>query len=468
LTAGNQEVLSVVECTQKLDLLVHIMTNLQNCLILKGKQGIGKSTFLKAALKRQTNKHELYLIKANGKMSFEVVQAELLRIISTSYQLDAHHSIAEVLEIYTKEGRNLVLLIDDAGCLVSGLMSTLIIYANQYKALRLVFALTPSEYDEKQKIEKIESSCQIMVLPGLTQKQTELLIYQLVASGNTAYTTKEIDTVFVRKICNITQGNPREISQLILSTKKKNFNNLIIFVGVVLMVTLFLIVIKSYLWNQPEQPSKKELTTAIEVVTELKVPRPVEQHTLKQVQKIKSITLEPRDTGTLTLKKSVLSVSKEIKLSSVIASGVLEPKKRIVVQDGDLPVVKVASELEKVKSTIPDTKVTALGESNQFKSHKTPVIENSYQWILAQKGTDYTLQLMALSAKKKLLAVQKKYLKLGYKTFYITKHTQKSLSYILFYGHFATLAEAKIQAKKLPLELRKAWPRKFSVIQKQI
>jgi len=466
---SNQGAISAIECTQKLDLLVHIITNRQNCLILKGKQGVGKSTFLNAALKRKTNKHELYLIKANGKMSFEVVQTELLSIISASYQLDAHHSIADVLEIYAKEGKHLILLIDDAGCLVTGVISTLITYANQYKALCLVFALTPSEYDEKQKIEKIESSCQIIVLPGLTLKQTELLIDQLAALGNTAYTRKEIDATFVQKIYNITQGNPHEIKQLILSTKKNNFNHLIMMVGAVLIVAIFSIVINSYLWNESEQSSKKELTTHSSAVAKLKVPRSVEQHTLKQVQKIQSITLEQKGVDATVLKKMVLPVDEEIKSSSVIASGVSKPKKRIAVQGGNSPVVKVADELEKkVKPTILVTKVTALDEINQFKSHQTAVLENSDQWILAKKGTDYTLQLMVLSVKEKLLVAQKKYLKLGYKTFYITKKTEKSLGYILFYGYFATLAEAKMQAKKLPKELRKAWPRKISVIQKQI
>jgi len=466
---SNQGAVSAIECTQKLDLLVHIITNRQNCLILKGKRGVGKSTFLKTVLKRKTNKHELYLIKANDKMSFEVVQAEILRIISASYQLDAHHSIADVLEIYAKEGKSLILLIDDAGCLISGVISTLITYANQHKALRLVFALTPSEYDEKQKIEKIESSCQIMVLPGLTQKQTELLIDQLVASGNTAYATKEVDATFVQKIYNITQGNPHEIKRLILLTKKNNLNHLMMIIGAVLMVALFSIVINSYLWSEPEQKQKKELTTHNDTVAKLKVPRSMEQHTLKQVQKITSITLKQKGTDASVLKKTVLPAGEEIKSSSVIVSGVLEPKERIAMHGGDSPAVKVANELEKkVKPTLLVAKVVTLDENHQFKSYQAPVLENNYQWILTQKGTDYTLQLMALSAKEKLLAVQKKYLKLGYKTFHITKNTKKTLSYILFYGHFATLTEAKMQAKKLPKELRKAWPRKLSVIQKQI
>ncbi len=466
--AGNPCAISAVECTQKLDLLVHIIINLQNCLILKGKRGIGKSTFLKTVLTRKINKHELYLIKANHEMSFETVQSELLRIISTSYQLDMHNSIAEVLDIYAQEGKSLVLLIDDAGCLVSGLLSTLITYADQYKALRLVFTLTPSEYDEKQKIEKIESNCQVMSLSGLTLKQTELLICQLVMSGNSPYTMKEVDVAFIKKIYNITLGNPREISQLILSTEKNTLNNLSVFMGVILMVVIFLIVMNRYLLSEPEQVSKKELMTHIKVVTEQNVPDPVAQDTLKQVHKIKSMTFEQETTDILNLKHSTLPIKEEIKSSSVTMSSILEKKKRIEEQDESLPIVKAGNKFEKVTLTRPVVKVTKLDESNKIKSHSSPESGDSYQWILSKKGSNYTLQLMVLSTKKKLLAVQKKYLKLGYKTFYITKNAKKSLSYILFYGDFQTLSEAKMQVKKLPKELRKAWPRKISIIQREI
>jgi hypothetical protein len=95
-------------------------------------------------------------------------------------------------------------------------------------------------------------------------------------------------------------------------------------------------------------------------------------------------------------------------------------------------------------------------------------IQDDRQWVLAQKKWQYTLQLMVLSAKDKLLAEQKKYLRLGIKTFYLEKQVKQSKTYVLFYGVFSSIGEAKKEMQKLPKALQESWPRAFSAIQKDL
>ncbi|MBE0469650.1 MAG: SPOR domain-containing protein, partial [Methyloprofundus sp.] len=136
----------------------------------------------------------------------------------------------------------------------------------------------------------------------------------------------------------------------------------------------------------------------------------------------------------------------------------VEPDKLDKLKEDEV-LVEQASQVEVIKVELvkkAEDSVSVLNEQDDRK------------WVLAQQKQQYTLQLMSLSAKNKLLEEQEKYLQLGVKTFYLEKKVNQSRSYVLFYGVFASLAEAKKQMKKLPKELQKSWPRAFSAIQKDL
>ncbi|MDF1582595.1 MAG: SPOR domain-containing protein [Methyloprofundus sp.] len=471
---NNKQVVNLlsIEREQKLDLLIHLITNLQQPLILQGALGVGKTTLLLAVESRKADSADIFLLNLVWEASFESIQAQLVEFIKHVRKIECD-SLSDALEAYAQQELQLVLLIDDANQLVSGLMGTLIDYAGKYRALRLVFALTPEEHKEKSQLEKIKASCHFVVLPALNIRQCEAFIRLLVEQATSIYTIKDIDSVFVDEVYQETKGNPGKISAVIKSANKRRLANSSMLTLIVVAVFICSAFVSVFLWQEAEQESPK-LVPALTQATVESINPSSERETQQEIEVEESSELNelewpfeqhiievPVTVGVPPLIEMVMEpvIDKVVPIDSVIHDVIaLEPDKVDKLKEDEV-LVEQGSQVEVIK-----VELEKKAEDSVFVLN----VQDDRKWVLAQQKQQYTLQLMSLSAKKKLLEEQEKYQKLGVKTFYLEKKVKQSRSYVLFYGVFASSAEAKKQMKKLPKELQKSWPRVFSAIQKDL
>jgi len=461
-----------IEREQKLDLLMHLITNLQQPLILQGALRVGKTTLLSAVESRKTSSIDTFLLNHVRQASFESIQAQVVEFIKSTRQLE-YHTMADALEAYAQQDLQLVLLVDDASQLVSGLMSALIDFGINYPALRLVFALTVEEYEEKSQLEKVQADCHFVVLPALDILQCEAFIRSLLEQEASIYTIQDIDSTFVGEVYRETKGNPGEISAIIKSVNKRRFSNSAMLSFIVVAVFICSALVSVFLWQEAEQENSIPVLKPTQATVELIKPSPK-----MAVQQAIEIEVPPE------LKELELPFEKQVIEAPVIVSAppLIEVALEPVVDEVDATpigsVVKIEQAPDKVDELTADKaliKQESQVESIKIEPEKKaePSVselnaQDDRKWILAQKQRQYTLQLMALSAKGKLFDEQEKYRRLGVKTFYLERKVKQKKSYVLFYGVFASMDEAKKQMKKLPKALQKSWPRKFSAIQKDL
>jgi len=453
-----------IEREQKLDLLMHLITNLQQPLILQGVLGVGKTTLLSAIESRKTGFTDTFLLSPVQQTSFESIQAQIIEFIKSTRQLECH-SMADALEVYAQQELQLVLLVDDADQLVSGLMSTLIEFGTKYPALRLVFAFTVEDYQEKSQLEKVQANCHFVVLPVLNIRQCEAFIRFLLGQEASIYTIKDIDSAFVGEVYRETKGNPGEISAIIKSVNKRRFSNSATLALIVVAVFICSALVSVFLWQEAEQENLTRVREPTQAIVELIKPSPK-----IAVQKTTKIEVPPElkepelpVIAPLLIEMPVEPVVNEV---GVTPAGSVDQKVNIAQASDNAGKIKAVEILVKQERKVEVIKV------GPEKKAETPVFalnaQDDRKWILEQKEWQYTLQLMALSAKDKLLEEQEKYLRLGVKTFYLERKVKQSKSYVLLYGVFASIDEAKKQMQKLPKALQKSWPRKFSAIQKDL
>jgi len=167
-SVGNnaERALITLERSQKLDLLLHLLANLQQSLIVCGPEGIGKTTLLETVRQNRKDMWEVVLLPASPDSSFESLINDLLRGLNI-----AKASAFDLSALRDKCARQkVVLLIDDAGNLVPGLMTMLIEFADSLLGLRLVLAMNHDQFHIKSGTDKLVEECHFIELPPLSKK----------------------------------------------------------------------------------------------------------------------------------------------------------------------------------------------------------------------------------------------------------------------------------------------------------
>ncbi|QSA96195.1 ATP-binding protein [Methylococcus sp. EFPC2] len=137
----------------KLELVLHLLANLPQSLLLLAPKGAGKT-----ALMRQIQAtappgwHVCYLL-ATPNHSFERILDEMSLTLRRPGQPamddDPETALTGYLVQLEKQGRVLLLLLDDAGVLMPGLLSALCRFARLHAPLKLAFGLRPEELQGK-------------------------------------------------------------------------------------------------------------------------------------------------------------------------------------------------------------------------------------------------------------------------------------------------------------------------------
>ncbi|MDO9047292.1 MAG: hypothetical protein Q7U66_06085 [Methylobacter sp.] len=191
------------ERTQKLDLLIHLLSNLTQALVVCGPEGIGKTTLLKILQERKTESWRYCLIQGNADVSFEAVQEQLVKAQSGK----------SVQSLSTASGqyKQVVLIIDNAGELVPGLIAAIIQYAAANPVLRVVFALTHDELQVKRGSDRVIDDCHIVEIPPLSEKQCGDFLQHLSTKPYANLSFKAIGDNMIAHIYRETHGVPGRI-----------------------------------------------------------------------------------------------------------------------------------------------------------------------------------------------------------------------------------------------------------------
>ncbi len=495
--------LLTLERSQKLDLLIHLITNLRQSLIVCGPKGIGKTTLLAVLQEKQHEARQFCVLKGSTSLSFEQIQNQikqtLQRILSTD-QFDLAATLAE----YDKRHHKLVLIIDDAGLLVPGLATSLIQYAAANPALRIIFSLNNDDVIKKVSTDHALDECHFIELPPLTLKQCAEYLQDLSQRSVISNSINSLDDNFVVKVYRESNGVPGKIISCLPNIGKHDFVSGGGWVYLTSMAALIAIALSYVDWSEDKSHKKIEIVNSeIEPAGQLKsriqedkpvflkrttapvihspvVAKKSEKEQKPERKKVDAEKYKPvPDKMALPIQESVDDESSELKqvapesvvkpvIKPVITKDVkkpnIEPVKRPEVKlplsaikpnEVKVPVPVVEKTIEPVVAAVKKV------EARESAVKKVQGDGDDKKWLADQPGKNYTLQLMALSQLESAKKEIRKYstLKQKLKFIKIVKNSQEK--YILLYGSFTDDIKARKAMQTLPKQFRKSWVRKI-------
>lgn len=207
--------LITLERSQKLDLLIHLISNLKQSLVLCGPKGIGKTVLLDEFKILKQDVWPVYAINATTQLSFESFQDQLSAFLKQINEQPGNHDLLSVLSGLDKQNKKVVIIIDEAGQLVPGLINAIIQYASATECLRVVFSLTHDELHIKNSSDRNVDDCHFIDIPPLTKKQCGVFLQNLSAKPDAIVSFEAISDRLVDKLYLETHGIPgRIVSEL--------------------------------------------------------------------------------------------------------------------------------------------------------------------------------------------------------------------------------------------------------------
>ncbi len=460
------------ERTQKLDLLKHLIANLTHSVVICGPEGIGKSQLLKIFQQSTAQSCLVCGVQGSTKLKFADIQDSLITTISNSLPDLKSQSLATALDRIHSRGAKVVLVTDDAGFLVPGLIEKIIAYSNEHPALRVVLALTHNELYLKSTTDPALEDCYLVEVPPFSQQQCEDYLEFLSTLPRARIDFNAINEDKIAEVFRETHGVPGRILAALpepVVKKSIDYSNPILLVSV---LGLILLALGIQWWSSHRQVEAASV-------------QPPQKHEVDHSAPAKSTTVVSSPPNPTETKPAIAieDASKEIPAvtqkpeSTPSTDATLAPAANVNQQ----PTVQTTTSMPRAGEVkLPEQAATINTSTNQ------PNIENQEiatqnntepsvnlgagnHWLTAQPSGNYTLQLMALSKEDVILQVLQRYPELGDDLRYIKTKTRRGNDrFILFYGSFSDPELIKAEKQKLPKELQKIWVRKIADLQKEI
>ena len=195
------------ERTQKFELLLHFIPNLKQHLIVSGAPGIGKTLLLDMLYDIDSDAWQCCFVQGSGELSFETIEAQLTK----SMLRNKHESLARAFQDAQDKHKKIVLIVDDAGLLVSGLITTLVEYATSNPVLKLILSFTPETRQKYRKTDRVLDNFYLIDIPRLNQEQSAYFLQHLATKPRTYGNLEKIEDKLMAKIYQDTQGIPARL-----------------------------------------------------------------------------------------------------------------------------------------------------------------------------------------------------------------------------------------------------------------
>jgi DamX protein len=330
------------ERTQKFDLLLHLIPNLKQHLIVCGASGIGKTLLLDMLYDIDNDAWQCCFVQGSAELSFETIEIQLTKTMLRNN----HESLNQAFHDFQEQHKKIVLIIDDAGLCVSGLMTTLIDYAATQPALKLIFSLTPETRNNHRKTDKALENCYLLEIPTLSKRQCAYFLRHLAAKPRT-YSALPIDEKLLDKIYRDTHGIPARIMADFTKLSRENQNDyskwLMAFAGLMILTIAI---------NQGIRYFKKEA---------------VEDAAILPVEKVESIEQPVAPKPDKKLPTPVESQTKSEEQDIIIPEFQLDIEKGIVAAPTPVTTVPVEKKPEPTTENV---------DSEQVKSEKSEQVES--------------------------------------------------------------------------------------------
>ena len=195
------------ERTQKFELLLHFIPNLKQHLIISGVEGIGKTLLLDMLYDIDSDAWQCCFVQGSAELSFETIEAQLTK----SMRRNKHESLSRAFEDAQEKHKKIVLIIDDAGLLVSGLITTLVEYAASNPVVKLILSFTPETRQKYRKTDRVLDNFYLIDIPRLNKEQSAYFLQYLATKPRTYGNLEKIDDKLLAKIYHDTQGIPARL-----------------------------------------------------------------------------------------------------------------------------------------------------------------------------------------------------------------------------------------------------------------
>lgn len=448
--------LITLERSQKLDLLIHLVANLRQSLVISGPSGIGKTRLLDELKARKIGDWPMIAIQASGSLSFESIQKQIFQFLVQHYPEHKNQELSSILKLLDEQNHKVVVIIDDAGKLVPGLISQVIQDAAASKCLRVVFSLTQDELHLKSSSDCLIDQCHFIEIPPLTEKQCATFLQNLSGKPDAVVSFSAINEPLVERLYQRTHGIPGKIISELPHLPKYKKRGGFLWLAIVFFIAIFVAIgVKIFILEDPEIKLEKENGKDALVLS-----------------KIEDIGNIPPSFSSYQKTQNTVEPTKQNVMEDVLVpvnTAINDANRVVGDQNSEIKVLK--AQIEEVSKKHQANKLVG-GIKLVVDEKKNTEIVNTQknddrQWILEQPKKNYTIQLMVLSSRESVEAFLKnnENLKGLLKFFRMNKQSQK---YVLIYGSFESAVSASKKMESLPIKYRKSWVRAFGVLQKKI
>ena len=493
--------LITLERSQKLDLLAHLITNLRQSLIVCGPVGIGKTTLLNVLKERASPDWRCFYIQAGHHLSFEGIQEQLSYFIQKQQKELKTLDLNGYLVQLAQRNQKLVLIIDNAGLLVPGLIDALNRYSLTNPSLRIIFALTQDELYVRNSSDRTVDECHFIELPPLSEKQCGEFLQNLSSKPGSVVSFNAINDTMIAHLYQETHGIPGRIMEELPHLSEYGQVRAVKWTLVVSVILVVMAGLIYWAWeeNRPVKPLAVEtLPSAEPSMKRFEFTQPKIQldnqpsifaapevgieddknavataPVNNTIEAFEDLNQQPHSETEATagieaevIESQVATAEQTVATEKVTAERPLpEPEQEHAESVQAKP---IKAKAEPVLSVEPPRTTIESHKAIEPESGKPVSETDDRQWLNSQSPKNYTLQLIALSSRQSLLALMKKYSSLQPHFKYIKTVSNQKEKYILLYGSFNSYASAGSAMQKLPREFRKSWIRRFKVLQNDI
>lgn len=486
--------LITLERSQKFDLLVHLIANLKQSLIVCGPLGIGKSTLLRLVQDKASPDWYCCYVEGGPQWSFESISERLMLFLSQQGD-DRGSELNEVLQQLSRQRQKLVLIIDDAGLLVPGLIDALTRYAFSYPALRIIFALTQDELYIKSRSDQTTEDCHFIELPPLSERQCGEFLRSLSGNPQARLALGAFDDRMVAKLYQETHGIPgKMVAELPRLPHYGKSHTLPGFPVMMLALTVSAAGLAYWFWQEssvspsevvnvdplPPPHSAETLPAEIQranderantvVATDdvesrendVAVPPP------ENIARVLSDQANPGAVALLDHNGTDKTEGVTTDTTDAVDEETASSSNEVEISAEEKPVATNASEPETDPGPSPNVAaVEVTAPVNDVAESEPSAPTDDRQWLFAQASNHYTLQLIVLSKRPSLMRLLEQYRNLQ-SLKHIELRDRQRAKYILLYGAFDSYAEAGKAMRKLPKAFRKSWIRRFKSLQNDV